>query len=192
MKTESKQQTNISEERDTLWIIDQDHTTIRFFAKHLIISKITGIFKSFEGQVKTVGNDFSTAEIEFKAEVSSLDTGKKERDSHLLSEDFFTASRYPSIHFKSTSMQRKNSKEFEVEGDLTIKDVKKNISVNVHLGGIATDPSGHERAGFNMSAWVNRFDFGLNWNNVMDTGGAIVGEKIDIECDVEIIKQNGH
>ncbi len=87
MKTESKQQTNISEERDTLWIIDQAHTNIRFFAKHLIISKIAGIFKSFEGKVKTVGNDFSTGEIEFKAEVKSLDTGKKERDTHLLSED---------------------------------------------------------------------------------------------------------
>ncbi|MBO9701284.1 MAG: YceI family protein [Sporocytophaga sp.] len=192
MKTESKQQTNISEERDTLWVIDQDHTNIRFFAKHLIISKITGIFKAFEGKVKTVGNDFSTAEIEFKAEVSSLDTGKKERDSHLLSEDFFRASKYPNIHFKSTSMRRINSKEFEVEGDLTIKDVKKNITANVRLGGIATDPSGREIAGFNMSAWVNRFDFGLNWNNVMDTGGAIVGEKIDIECDIEIVKQNGH
>lgn len=192
MKTESKQQTNISEERDTLWIIDQDHTNIRFFAKHLIISKITGIFKSFEGNVKTVGNDFSTGEIEFKAKVNSLDTGKKERDIHLLSEDFFTASEFPNIHFKSTAINRKNSKEFEIEGDLTIRDVKKNITMNVRLGGIAIDPSGHERAGFSMSAWVNRFDFGLNWNNVMDTGGAIVGEKIDIECDVEVVKQNGH
>ncbi|GAL85042.1 hypothetical protein Ctha_0150 [Sporocytophaga myxococcoides] len=190
MKTESKRQTNISEERDTLWIIDQDHTTIRFFAKHLIISKISGIFKSFEGKVKSVGNDFSTAEIEFKAEVKSLDTGKKERDTHLLSEDFFKASKYPHIHFISTSIRRINSKEFEVEGDITIKDVKKSILMNVHLGGITIDPSGQERAGFSMSAWVNRFDFGLNWNNVMDTGGAIVGEKIDIECDVEIVKRN--
>lgn len=190
MKTESKQQTNISEERDTLWIIDQDHTTIRFFAKHLIISKIIGIFKSFEGKVTSVGNDFSTAEIEFKAEVKSLDTGKKERDTHLLSDDFFKASKYPHIHFISTSVRRISSKEFEVEGDITIKDVKKSISMNVHLGGITIDPSGQERAGFSMSAWVNRFDFGLNWNNVMETGGAIVGEKIDIECDVEVVKRN--
>lgn len=148
------------------------------FAKHLIISKISGLFKSFEGKVKTVGNDFSKGEIEFKAEVNSLDTGHKERDYHLLSGDFFKASKYPHIHFISTSIRRINSKEFEVTGDITIKDVKKSISMNVHLGGITIDPSGQERAGFSMTAWINRFDFGLNWNNVTDTGGAIVGEKL--------------
>jgi len=190
MKTEPKRQAIISEEKDTIWIIDPSHSTIRFSAKHLIISKITGSFRAFEGSVKTVGNDFSTAEIEFKAKVNSLDTGHKERDTHLLSEDFFMASTYPEIIFKSTSIKKINSREFDVTGDLIIKNVKRNIPVKVRLGGIARDPAGKERAGFNLSSWINRFDFGLNWNDVIETGEAIVGEQIDIECDVEVIKHS--
>lgn len=171
------------------WKVDPVHSKITFGVRHLIISEVTGYFGSFQGTVVNPGDDFTDSQVEFTIDVNSINTDNPKRDSDLKSEGFFDVANYPTIHFKSTAFKKVSEGHYEMTGDFTIKDVTRNITLDVEHGGTITDPWGNQRAGFRITSSINRFDYHLTWNKLMETGGAIVGDTVNITCNVEIILQ---
>ncbi len=182
---------NIAEEliKSQSWIIDEVHSKIRFLARHMIITEVEGQFNKFDFKLKNEGDDLTTSDIELTIDTTSIDTRNKDRDNHLKSADFFDAENYPEIRFESTSIKKISNEKYKLSGNLTIKDISKPIELDVTYGGQIKDPWGNTRAGFNVKGTLNRFDYGLKWNNLLETGGAIVGKNINIICDIEVIKQ---
>ena len=172
----------------SIWTFDKAHTEIRFSAIHLVVSEVTGRFKSFDGKVTSASEDFSGSDIEFTADIASIDTENERRDNHLKSDDFFNAEKYPRLNFKGKLV--KINEKYQLTGNLTIRDVTKPVTLDVVYNGTVKDPfSGTPKAGFNINGKINRFDYGLKWNALMETGGAVAGPEIDIECSVELQKQ---
>ncbi|MGR3318688.1 MAG: YceI family protein [Candidatus Anammoxibacter sp.] len=171
------------------WDIDTAHTKIQFSVTHMMISSTTGDFKVFEGKVVSKGDDFADSEIEFSIDVNSLDTDNEKRDSHLKSESFFSADKYPSIDFKGKLVKKTADNMYKMVGDFTIRDVTKKVEFDVIYGGSITDPRGDERAGFKISGRINRFDYNLTWNKLLESGGIMVGKTVSIDCNVEIIRK---
>jgi polyisoprenoid-binding protein YceI len=182
-------QTNFSENagKKELWTLDPAHSKVQFAARHLIISEVTGHFNNFDLKL-TAGNDFSDSEIEVTIDVNSIDSGIADRDNHLKSPDFFEAEKFPQITFKGRKIEKIDDEEFKLYGNLTIRDITKPIELKVIYGGTITDPWGKTRAGFKVLGSINRFDYNLKWNALIETGGAVVGKTINIICDVEVVK----
>jgi len=172
----------------TKWALDPTHSELQFKVKHLMITTVTGSLKSFSADLTSEGDEFTNAEISFKGEISSLDTGNTDRDNHLKSADFFEAEQFPSIEFKSTSVE-KDGDDYKVTGDLTIKGTTKPVKLTAEFGGIATDPWGQTKAGFTLSGKLNRSDFGLTWNAALETGGVMVSEEVKILGELQFVKQ---
>jgi polyisoprenoid-binding protein YceI len=173
----------------TSWKFDQSHTQIKFTVKHLVISEVTGNFKKFDGLVTTEGDDFSTAKINFTAETNSIFTDNEKRDAHLKSDDFFNAEKFPQLTFVGKSMKKTGKNKFKLTGDLTIRDVTKSVTLDVVYNG-STNAWGSTRAGFKLSGTINRFDYNLKWNTLIESGGAVVSKEVKLTCDVELIKEN--
>jgi len=173
----------------TSWKFDNAHTQIKFTVKHLVISEVTGNFKKFDGTVTTNGNDFSTAKIDFTAETNSIFTDNEKRDNHLKSDDFFNAEKYPQLKFVGKSMKKAGKDKYKLTGDLTIRDVTKSVSLDVVFNG-TTNAFGSTRAGFKLTGTINRFDYNLKWNTLIETGSAVVSKDVTITCDVELIKED--
>ncbi|MCU7496966.1 MAG: YceI family protein [Ignavibacteria bacterium] len=171
------------------WAIDKSHTRIQFSARHMVISEVQGVFREYDLKMKVNGENFTDSSIEFKINPASIDTGVADRDAHLRSEDFFGAENFKEIRFVSRSIEKADEEKYRMRGDLTIRDVTKTIDLDVTYGGQIMDPYGNLRAGFNVTGTINRFDYGLKWNALIETGGAVVGKNIKINCDVEIVKQ---
>ncbi|MGF7038385.1 YceI family protein [Mucilaginibacter lappiensis] len=176
-------------ETATKWVIDPMHSEVQFKVKHLVISTVSGFFKSFEGELITDGDDFENAEIDFSLDINSIDTNQSQRDEHLKSAEFFDAEKYPKISFKSTSLTKTDDEEYELTGDLTIKDVTKPVKLNAEFGGSAADFYGNTKAGFEISGKINRKDFGLTWDGVTEAGSIVVGEDIKLLINVQFAKQ---
>jgi len=172
----------------TKWALDPTHSELQFKVKHLMITTVTGSIKSFQAELASEGDDFSNATISFSGDIASIDTGNADRDNHLKSGDFFEAEKYPTINFKSTSVEKDGS-DYTVKGDLTIKDVTKPVKLNAEFGGIATDPWGNTKAGFTLSGKINRTEFGLTWNAALETGGVMVSEEVKILGELQFVKQ---
>lgn len=172
----------------TKWVIDPTHSEVNFKVKHLVISTVTGTFKSFEGSLETENEDFEDAGIEFSLDVDSIDTNQEPRDEHLKSADFFSADQYPKITFKSTSF-KKNGEDYELIGDLTIKDVTKPIRLSAEYGGTATDAYGNVKAGFEVSGKISRKEYGLTWSAVTEAGAIVVGDDIKLNINIQFAKQ---
>ncbi|UAY51365.1 YceI family protein [Ferruginibacter albus] len=172
----------------TKWSIDPTHSEIHFKVKHLMITTVTGSFGKFSGTAETEDEDFTTAKINFSADVNSISTGVADRDGHLKSADFFDAANYPELAFTGTKFAGKDS-DFELEGDLTIRGTTKKVKVNVEFGGITKDPWGSTRAGFTISGKINRKDFGLSWGAVTEAGGVVVSDEVKIAAEVQFVKQ---
>ena len=172
----------------TKWAIDPTHSKVGFKVKHLMISNVLGSFRDFSGEVKTAGNDFSTAAISFSLKTASVDTEMPDRDGHLKSPDFFDAEKYPEITFNSNGLKDLGDDMYELNGSLKIKDVSKPVTLEVEYGGIMSDPWGNVKAGFSISGKINRKDWGLNWNAALEEGGVLVGEEVKINCDIELVK----
>lgn len=170
-----------------VWSLDPAHSKVQFSARHMIISEVTGHFNNFEVNVKA-GEDFADSEIEVSIDVNSIDTGIGDRDNHLKSPDFFEAEKFPKIIFKGTKVEKVNDEKYKLYGDFTIRDITKPIELDVFYGGTIKDPWGKTRAGFKVTGSVNRFDYDLKWNALIETGGAVVGKTINISCDVELVK----
>jgi len=173
----------------TKWILDPLHSEVQFKVKHLVISTVTGFFKKFEGSCEAQGDTFENAEIDFSLDVDSIDTTQEARDTHLKSADFFDAEKYPKITFKSTSFTKVDDEEYNLAGNLTIKDVTKPVTLKVEFGGQATDFYGNLKAGFEVSGKINRKEFGLTWSGVTEAGSVVVGEDIKLIINAQFSKQ---
>ena len=172
----------------TSWRLDKAHTKIVFSATHLVISHVEGRFDSFDAKVITEGDNFENASIEFSADVNSINTDNEKRDKHLKSDDFFNAEKFPKMTFKKKSFNKIHDNNYKLVGDLTIRDITKEVTLNAKLNGIIKDPWGNTRAGFTVSGVVNRFDFGLKWNAMLQAGGLVVGKDIIIDINLELMK----
>jgi polyisoprenoid-binding protein YceI len=172
----------------TKWTLDQAHSELEFKVKHLMISTVTGSIKSFDATLSTQGDDFETAEISFSGNLDSIETRNEDRNNHLKSADFFDIANHPTLDFKSTSME-KDGDDYVVKGNLTIKNITKPVKLNVEFGGLAKDPWGNTKAGFTLNGKINRTDFGLVYNAVLETGGVMVGEEVKILGEIQFSKQ---
>ncbi|MCL4548215.1 MAG: YceI family protein [Bacteroidetes bacterium] len=172
----------------TKWSIDKAHSKVQFSATHLIISEVTGEFKNFDGSVETSGDDFSNAKVNFTIDVNSISTDNEQRDNHLKSDDFFNAQKYPKMTFVGKSMQKVGDNKYKLVGDLTIRDITKQIALDVTYNGTVKDPWGNTKAGFKITGELNRFDYNLKWNVLMEAGGAVVGKMIGITINLELQK----
>ncbi|HKJ32383.1 MAG TPA: YceI family protein [Balneolales bacterium] len=172
----------------TVWKIDPFHSNIEFKVKHLVISTVTGNFKSFDATVETDGDDLEGAEIHFEADADSVFTGVEQRDNHLKSDDFFNAEKFPKITFDSTSFKKTGDDEYELKGDLTIRDVTKPVTLKVEHGGTIVDQNGDTKAGFDVTGKINRKAFGLKWNGVTEAGNVIVSDEVKLNLGVQFTK----
>jgi len=172
----------------TKWAIDPAHTEVSFKVKHLMVSNVNGRFETFEGAVEAEGDDFSNAKAEFSADIDSVNTGNGDRDGHLKSGEFFDAEKFPKLTFKSTEFKKINDEDYEIKGDLTIRDITKNVTVKGEFGGLAQDPWGNSKAGFNINGKFNRKDFGLTWNAPLETGGFLLSDEVRINVELQLVK----
>lgn len=173
----------------TKWNVDQAHSSVKFSVAHLVISEVEGQFKSFNGSVTSSTSDFTNAAILFTVDVKSIDTDNGMRDKHLLSPDFFDAEKYPQMTFKSTSFKKVSGNKYLLTGNLTLHGVTKPVKFDVTFGGTAKDGYGNTKAGFKATGVINRFDYGLQWNNLTEAGGATVGKDVTIELKLELAQQ---
>lgn len=172
----------------TSWSIDTAHSDVSFKVRHLMISNVKGTFKTFDANIFTNGNDFSTAEIGIWLDPASVDTGNEKRDAHLIGPDFFDAVHHKQISFKSSTIGKANPNgNHELWGELTMMGITKNIKLNVQFGGISKDRHGNEKAGFTVSGRVNRSDWGLVWNDTLETGGLLLSDEVRINCEIELM-----
>jgi len=173
----------------TKWAIDPMHSEVQFKVKHLVISTVSGFFKSFEGTMESENEDFTGADISFTLDIDSIDTNQAQRDGHLKSAEFFDAEKYPKISFKSTSFEKTGDDEYELVGDLTIKDVTKSVTLAAEYGGSTNDFYGNTKAGFEVTGKINRKDFGLTWDGVTEAGSVVLGSDIKILINIQFAKQ---
>ena len=169
------------------WSIDPVHSEVGFAARHMMVSKVRGRFRTFSGQIVT-GADPLDSSVTAEIDLSSIDTGQEQRDAHIRSADFFEVETYPAMTYRSTGIRR-HGDGFIVDGKLTLKGVTKDVPLNLELNGFGPDPYGGTRAGFSASGEINRRDFGVNFSAVMGTGGAVVSDKITIHLEIEAVLQ---
>lgn len=172
----------------TQWTIDPAHSEIHFKIRHLMISTVTGSFGTFEGGAETEGDDFSNARIHFSADVSSISTNQADRDGHLKSADFFDAEKYPKITFEGAGMTKTGEDEYELTGNLTIRDITKPVMLKAEAGGTAKDMYGNTKAAFAVTGKINRKDFGLTWNAALETGGVVISDEVRLQAEVQLKK----
>jgi polyisoprenoid-binding protein YceI len=172
----------------TKWTVDKAHSKVQFSVAHMVISDVTGNFKNFDTYVETNGDDFENAKIDFWADVNSINTENEGRDKHLKSDDFFNAEKFPKITFKGKSMKKVGEGKYQLTGDFTMRDVTKQITLDVVFRGMVKDPWGNTKAGFKITGEVNRFDYGLKWNGLVETGGLVVGKTVSLIVDLELQK----
>ena len=168
----------------TTWTIDNTHSEIAFKVKHMMISTVTGHFEEFEATAKSNDEDFSDASFEFTAKTGSINTKNEDRDTHLKSDDFFSAEKFPEMKFVSKSFDGE-----KLVGDLTIKDVTKEVALDAELNGVAVDPYGQTKAGFEITGEISRKDFGLTWSAVTEAGSIVVSDKVKMVVDVQFTKE---
>ena len=170
----------------TKFNLDAAHSTIDFSVKHMMVSKVKGSFTHFTANLDGNAEDLSGATISFDIDVKSINSNNEDRDNHLRSGDFFDVETYPSIKFTATDIKKKDDGEYDVTGNLTIKDVTKSVTFDVEYGGKGTNPWGQEVVAFSAETKVNRKEFGLTWNQALETGGVLVGEDIKITVELEL------
>jgi polyisoprenoid-binding protein YceI len=169
------------------WDFDLVHSSINFWVRHLMVSKVHGRFGKWTGLLEFDEEKPANSRIEVHIEAASIDTKEPPRDNHLRSADFLEAEKHPELTFKSTSVEGRDGR-FQVKGDLTIHGVSKPVVLDAEFAGRVKDPWGGERAGFSAHTSISRKDFGLVWNQALEAGGIAVGDKVEINIEVEAIK----
>jgi polyisoprenoid-binding protein YceI len=169
------------------WNIDPTHSEVQFKVKHLVISTVTGSFDTFSATLEASADDFSDAKVTFSADVDSINTRNAQRDGHLKSGDFFDAAQYPKLSFESTKIEKAGS-NYNLSGNLTIRNTTLPVVLDVEYGGTTVDPYGQTKAGFEISGKVNRKDFGLTWSALTEAGGLVVGDDIRLQLSVQMVK----
>jgi polyisoprenoid-binding protein YceI len=172
------------------WKIDATHSNLMFKVQHLVISEVGGYFREFDGSLVSKNDkDFSGSTINLVAKVASINTDNADRDKHLKSDDFFSADKYPELKFVSKSFKKVSGNKYVLVGDLTIRDVTKQVKLDVEYKGTVKDPWGNTKSGFKLTGAINRFDYNLKWNSLIESGGAVVGKTVKLEANVELAKQ---
>lgn len=170
------------------YTIDLAHSRFGFVARHAMVTKVRGAFNEFTGQVRLDGDDPSRSSVSVALKVDSIDTRNADRDAHLRDNDFLAVAEHPEITFSSTSIHQVTPESFEVTGDLTIKGVTRGITIPLTFEGSAVDPFGNARVGFEGTTTINRKDWGVSWNVVLEAGGMLVSEKITLEFEISAIR----
>jgi polyisoprenoid-binding protein YceI len=171
------------------YVLDPTHTRIGFVARHLMVTKVRGSFGDYTGSI-TVGDDAASSTAEAVIKTGSVDTGTPDRDDHLRSEDFFASETYPDMTFANARVTGQKGATFTVVGDLTIKDVTREVTLDVELDGVAKDPWGNEKLAVTATTEIDREDFGLTWNVALESGGMLVSKKVRIEIEAQAARQS--
>jgi polyisoprenoid-binding protein YceI len=170
------------------FVIDPAHTTVGFVARHLMVSKVRGSFTQVSGEV-VVSEDPLASSVIVHIPTASIDTGVADRDNHLRSGDFLEAEKYPELTFRSTSVTQPSGDKFKLVGELTIREVTREVTLDVEFDGVAISPWGQEVVAFTASTEIDREDFGMTWNQALEAGGVLVGKKVKIEITAEATRQ---
>jgi len=168
--------------------IDASHSDILFKVKHLMITTVTGHFKSFDATLTANADDFSDAEVTFTADINSVETKSEQRDTHLKSDDFFNAEKFPELKFVSTSFS-KDGNGYNLKGNLTIRDITKPIELHADYNGTMVDPWGQTKVGFEAEGLIKRKEFGLGWDAVTEAGGIVVSDDVKLQLNIQFVKQ---
>ncbi len=172
------------------WILDPLHTQIGFSVRHMMVSTVRGQFKQYSGTLHLDKDDFTRSSVSGEIEVASIDTGIADRDNHLRNNDFFDVPNHPKILFKSTRVEHKEDNVYLVYGDLTMRGVTKEIELEAEFNGIAKNPYGQTITGVSANGTINRTDFGVNFNGILETGGVALSEKVKIHIEAEAVWQD--
>lgn len=174
---------------ETNWEFDPTHSAIDFKVRHMMISQVRGRFESFE--IKNEGEDLMQSEYVVEIEAKSIDTNDKKRDEHMRSEDFLDVENHEKITFKSSKLEPSGDEDnYRIHGTLTIKGVSKEASFDLEYGGTNTDPWGNQKAAFSVSGKINRKDYGLTWNETLETGGVLVGDTVNFTAEIQFVKKD--
>ena len=174
--------------QQTSWTLDPAHTHVEFAVRHLMIATVKGRFTGVEGTISTHGSSWETGGIEARIQAHSITTGNEQRDQHLRSADFLNVEQFPALTFRSTAIESIGEGKFRLIGDLTIKDVTRPVELLANQEGTVRDPWGGYRAGFTATGRINRSDFGITWNQAIETGGVLVGDEIRISIEAELLQ----
>ncbi|HUH02970.1 MAG TPA: YceI family protein [Kofleriaceae bacterium] len=170
------------------WNIDLSHSGIGFAVRHMVFARVRGRFGAFRGALQLDPGDLTRSRVEVEIDARSIDTGVADRDKHLRSPDFFDVESFPTLRFESTAIEAAGGERYRVRGALTIRDVTREVVLEVEYGGQAKDPWGNQRVAFTAKTSVDRGEFGLTWNQVLETGGILVGDRIEIELEVQAVQ----
>lgn len=168
--------------------LDPAHTHVGFCVRHMMISKVRGRFSAFNGTL-SVGDDIDEASVEVEIDLSSVDTKDPQRDAHLRSPDFFDVANYPTMTFRSTKVTSIDGDSFRLDGELTVHGVTRPVALDLVFDGVGTDPYGGQRLGFSATGEIDREAFGLTWNQTLETGGVLVGKRVRIDIEAELVRQ---
>lgn len=171
----------------TTWNIDGTHSGVHFTVRHMVFAKVRGSFRDWRGTLKLNPADLSSTSAEVEIQAASIDTGVADRDNHLRSGDFFDVERFPTLRFKSTRVESLGDERFKLVGELTIRDVTREVVLESEFGGKGKDPWGNERVAFTAKTSLNRGDFGLTWNQALEAGGVLVSDRVDIEIELQAV-----
>lgn len=173
----------------TKWVIDPAHSEILFKVKHMMITNVKGEFREFTAELNSDGKNFVADSIRININASSIFTNNNDRDAHLRGTDFFDVENHKELTFIGKSLKKIDDENFQLTGDLTIKGVSNEVSLDVEFGGINKDPWGNEKVGFSINGKINRKDWGLTWNAALETGGVLVSDEVKISAEVQFVKQ---
>jgi len=168
--------------------LDPAHTSAGFVARHLMVSKVRGAFTKVSGEI-VIGADPAESTVTAVIPADSIDTGAADRDGHVRGADFLDVDTYPALTFRSTAVVPSKDEKFTVRGELTIRDVTREVDLDVEFEGLARSPWGQEVIGFTATTEIDREDFGITWNQALETGGVLVGRKVKIEISAEAVRQ---
>jgi polyisoprenoid-binding protein YceI len=171
------------------WVIDPAHSEILFKVKHMMITNVKGEFREFTAELSSDGSNFIADSINVNINASSIFTNNNDRDAHLKGADFFDVENHKELTFKGKSINKIDDENFRLTGELTIKGISKEITLDVDFGGINKDPWGNEKAGFSLNGKINRKDWGLTWNAALETGGVLVSDEVKLSAEVQFVKQ---
>jgi polyisoprenoid-binding protein YceI len=170
------------------FVLDKSHTEVGFIARHLMVSKVRGRFTDFEGTV-VVADDPSESSVEVTIQAASINTNDENRDKHVRTNDFLSVDEFPALTFRSTKVELSSGGDWKVNGDLTVRGVTRPIVLDVQFEGVIQDPWGNQRLGFTASGEIDRNDFGVSFNAVLETGGFVVSPKVKLEIEAEAVRQ---
>jgi polyisoprenoid-binding protein YceI len=170
------------------WTIDPVHSEVGFSVRHMMVSKVRGKFSAFSGEVVTGDNPLDSS-VQATIDLSSIDTGNPDRDAHIRSADFFETDKHEAMSFRSTGI-REDGGDYLLDGELSLKTVTKPVTLKLELGGFGPDAYGGYRAGFTATGEIKRSDFGVDFNAVLETGGVVVGDKVSLSLEIELVRNS--